>query len=205
MLQCLPPACCRVLYWDVWGTILELWLQPFIIVISAAQALTMLMQFDPNTERPRPAPAQQTTYQVCPQQAADSPCEAKSWSYAHRVDPGLQEWLLAKAIFASLDSGIHQLVSHLLRTHVCEEPYILATNRCLSVMHPVSAGVFSLNGPWVTALESSVAEPCTASVDRPSTSQTRCKCRELPAARQHGTRCHYPRTHSHVYAACQSL
>ena len=45
---------------------------------------------------------------------------------------------MAKAIFASLDSGIHQLVSHWLRTHACQEPYILATDRCLSVMHPVS-------------------------------------------------------------------
>ena len=44
---------------------------------------------------------------------------------------------MAKAIFASLDCGIHQLVSHLLRTHVCQEPYILAADRCLSVMHPV--------------------------------------------------------------------
>ena len=48
-----------------------------------------------------------------------------------------QVWLVAKAVFASLDSGIHQLVSHLLRTHVCQEPYILATDRCLSTMHPV--------------------------------------------------------------------
>ena len=47
--------------------------------------------------------------------------------------------MVAKAIFASLDSGIHQLVSHWLRTHACQEPYILATDRCLSVMHPVSA------------------------------------------------------------------
>jgi hypothetical protein len=50
----------------------------------------------------------------------------------------LQVWLLAKAIFASLDSGIHQAVSHFLRTHACQEPYILATDRCLSAMHPVN-------------------------------------------------------------------
>jgi len=62
---------------------------------------------------------------------------------ADLVIPGLQVWLLAKAIFASLDSGYHQLVSHLLRTHECEEPYILATNRCLSAMHPVSVDVVS--------------------------------------------------------------
>ncbi len=71
-----------------------------------------------------------------------APCEVTVHSPAHPFIPaGLQVWLLAKAIFASLDSGYHQLVSHLLRTHECEEPYILATNRCLSVMHPVSATV----------------------------------------------------------------
>ncbi len=48
-----------------------------------------------------------------------------------------QVWLVAKAIFASLDSGFHQLISHWLRTHACQEPYILATDRCLSAMHPV--------------------------------------------------------------------
>ena len=53
-------------------------------------------------------------------------------------------WLVAKAIFASLDSGIHQLVSHWLRTHACQEPYILAADRCLSVMHPVGSCLCTL-------------------------------------------------------------
>lgn len=46
-------------------------------------------------------------------------------------------WRLAKAHVLAHDSGIHQLVSHWLRTHACVEPYIIAANRQLSEMHPV--------------------------------------------------------------------
>ncbi|XP_060196668.1 linoleate 13S-lipoxygenase 2-1, chloroplastic-like [Lycium barbarum] len=46
-------------------------------------------------------------------------------------------WKLAKAHVLSHDSGYHQLVSHWLRTHCCTEPYIIATNRQLSAMHPI--------------------------------------------------------------------
>ncbi|XP_024985242.1 linoleate 13S-lipoxygenase 2-1, chloroplastic-like [Cynara cardunculus var. scolymus] len=46
-------------------------------------------------------------------------------------------WKLAKAHVLAHDSGIHQLVSHWLRTHCCTEPYIIATNRNLSQMHPI--------------------------------------------------------------------
>ncbi|KAJ9555750.1 hypothetical protein OSB04_010364 [Centaurea solstitialis] len=46
-------------------------------------------------------------------------------------------WKLAKAHVLAHDSGIHQLVSHWLRTHCCTEPYIIATNRHLSQMHPI--------------------------------------------------------------------
>eukprot|EP00252_Welwitschia_mirabilis_P011311 TRINITY_DN2543_c0_g1_i1.p1 TRINITY_DN2543_c0_g1~~TRINITY_DN2543_c0_g1_i1.p1 ORF type:complete len:917 (-),score=166.17 TRINITY_DN2543_c0_g1_i1:410-3160(-) len=46
-------------------------------------------------------------------------------------------WKLAKAHVCSNDAGIHQLVNHWLRTHACMEPYIIAANRQLSVMHPV--------------------------------------------------------------------
>jgi hypothetical protein len=46
-------------------------------------------------------------------------------------------WLLAKLVIASLDSGVHQLVSHWLRTHACVEPYIIATRRELSPLNPV--------------------------------------------------------------------
>lgn len=46
-------------------------------------------------------------------------------------------WKLAKAHVITHDTGYHQLVSHWLRTHCCVEPYIIATNRQLSRMHPV--------------------------------------------------------------------
>lgn len=46
-------------------------------------------------------------------------------------------WKLAKAHVSSNDAGIHQLVNHWLRTHACMEPYIIATHRQLSSMHPI--------------------------------------------------------------------
>ncbi|KAM3358601.1 lipoxygenase 6, chloroplastic isoform X2 [Capsicum galapagoense] len=46
-------------------------------------------------------------------------------------------WNLAKAHVCSNDAGIHQLVNHWLRTHACMEPYIIATHRHLSSMHPI--------------------------------------------------------------------
>ncbi|XP_071725184.1 linoleate 13S-lipoxygenase 2-1, chloroplastic-like [Rutidosis leptorrhynchoides] len=46
-------------------------------------------------------------------------------------------WRLAKAHVLAHDSGHHQLVSHWLRTHCATEPYIIATNRQLSEMHPI--------------------------------------------------------------------
>ncbi|GMN26497.1 hypothetical protein TIFTF001_001321 [Ficus carica] len=51
---------------------------------------------------------------------------------------GVWLWRIAKAHVLSHDSGVHQLVSHWLRTHCCTEPYIIATNRQLSSMHPIA-------------------------------------------------------------------
>ncbi|KAJ7950556.1 Lipoxygenase [Quillaja saponaria] len=50
-----------------------------------------------------------------------------------------EEWLwrLAKAHVLAHDSGHHQLISHWLRTHCAAEPYVIATNRQLSVIHPI--------------------------------------------------------------------
>ncbi|KAH7439970.1 hypothetical protein KP509_04G085100 [Ceratopteris richardii] len=46
-------------------------------------------------------------------------------------------WNLAKIHVNINDSGVHQLVSHWLRTHAVIEPFIIATRRQLSAMHPI--------------------------------------------------------------------
>ncbi|GAB4829332.1 Lipoxygenase 6, chloroplastic [Ancistrocladus abbreviatus] len=46
-------------------------------------------------------------------------------------------WKQAKAHVCAIDAGVHQLVNHWLRTHASMEPYIIATHRQLSSMHPV--------------------------------------------------------------------
>lgn len=44
---------------------------------------------------------------------------------------------MAKVHFATTDNGVHALISHWLRTHCAMEPFVIATNRMLSRMHPV--------------------------------------------------------------------
>jgi hypothetical protein len=46
---------------------------------------------------------------------------------------------LAKAVYSTLDSASHQLVSHFGETHAVMEPFAIATRRQLSAMHPVRA------------------------------------------------------------------
>ncbi|KAL4591418.1 hypothetical protein LXL04_004381 [Taraxacum kok-saghyz] len=62
------------------------------------------------------------------------------WKYVYTPcsdATGAWLWKLAKAHVLAHDSGYHELVSHWLRTHGVTEPYIIATNRCLSKMHPI--------------------------------------------------------------------
>ncbi|XP_014518943.1 linoleate 13S-lipoxygenase 2-1, chloroplastic [Vigna radiata var. radiata] len=61
----------------------------------------------------------------------------KPASHSSSHPTNLWLWRLAKLHVLAHDSGYHELVSHWLRTHCAVEPFIIATHRQLSTMHPI--------------------------------------------------------------------
>ncbi|KAJ6413969.1 hypothetical protein OIU84_006720 [Salix udensis] len=62
-------------------------------------------------------------------------------------------WQLAKAYVGVNDSGYHQLISHWLHTHAAIEPFVIATNRHLSVLINAGGALESTVYPMKYAME----------------------------------------------------
>ena len=66
------------------------------------------------------------------------PDEAGALQYAPPAGTSSWAWSAAKTVVASADDNHHEIVSHLARTHLFVEPFIVATHLALADHHPVS-------------------------------------------------------------------
>ena len=57
---------------------------------------------------------------------------------------------LAKAVYSTLDSAVHQLVAHFGETHAVMEPFAIAARRQLSALHPASLLPSTLWSPYAS-------------------------------------------------------
>ncbi|XP_024542113.1 linoleate 13S-lipoxygenase 3-1, chloroplastic-like [Selaginella moellendorffii] len=76
--------------------------------------------------------------ELCLPVSKDKPNGSKRAFYPTKDATGFWIWQLCKTHVRSNHSAYHQVVSHWLQTHACIEPYVIATNRQLSAMHPVA-------------------------------------------------------------------
>ena len=54
------------------------------------------------------------------------------------IADGSYDWLIAKTIIENADGNFHELVSHLGRTHLYMEPFVVSTGRNLPLDHPIA-------------------------------------------------------------------
>jgi arachidonate 15-lipoxygenase len=66
------------------------------------------------------------------------PDEAGALQYAPPAGTVSWTWNAAKTVVASADDNHHEIISHLARTHLFVEPFIVATHLALPDHHPVS-------------------------------------------------------------------
>ncbi len=64
--------------------------------------------------------------------------ESGPLQYAPPAGTGSWAWNAAKTVVASADDNHHEIISHLARTHLFVEPFVVATHLALPEHHPVS-------------------------------------------------------------------
>ena len=103
-------------------------------------------------------------------------------------------WLIAKTIVQIADANFHEVVSHLGRTHLFIEPFIIATHNQLSPTHPLFVlltphfeGTLAINDAASRKLivSRSLVDAIVGKFGRPSASVCRESRAELSAECQH--------------------